>query len=177
MVSRLRGRLVFGPPFSYLKELCIMLRTAFSISTAVGILVAALGVALAQGTPARKAQKSGSHMPIRAKAIIGAKVQLQSDMNVGTIEDFVLDDEGVIDYFIVSENGKLVTVPWEAAKFNFEKRTAVINITPEQFRKIPTYTTGTYPAFYTPAYQTEIYRYYNLTPGQERRLERRLNRR
>jgi hypothetical protein len=153
-----------------------MLRTALRTGTALGILAAALGIVVAQGTQNRQEQKSGSHMALRAKSILGAKVQLQGNANAGTIEDIVFDDEGVIDYFIVSENGKMVTVPWEAAKFNFEKRTAIINITQEEFRRIPTYTTERYPEFYTPAYQTEIFRYYNLKPGQTRRLDRRLNR-
>ena len=56
-------------------------------------------------------------------------------------------------------------------------RTAVINITPEQYQKIPTYTVETYPQFYTPTYQTEVYGYYNLKPGQARKFERRINRR
>ena len=83
---------------------------------------------------------------------------------------------GVIDYFIVSDGSKMVTVPWEAAKFNFEKRTAVINITQEQYRQIPTFTSERYPEFYTPTYRTEVYKLYGLTPGQERRFERRINR-
>lgn len=94
--------------------------------------------------------------------------------NIGTIEDIVFDDEGVIDYFIVSDGGKPVTVPWEAAKFNFEQKTAVINITQEQYKQIPTYTPQQYPDFYTPTYQTEIYRFYNLKPGEVRRFDRRI---
>src|SRR5688572_27436814 len=101
---------------------------------------------------------------LRAKSIIGAKVDVQGGTGVGTVEDIVLNDEGVVEYFIVSEGGKLVTVPWDAAKFNFEKRMATINITEEQYRKIPTYTTERYPDYYTPTYRTQVYKYYNLTP-------------
>ena len=114
---------------------------------------------------------------LRAFADAGGAHGRAFDNRVAADLDIVFDDEGVIDYFIVSQNGKLVTVPWEAAKFNFEKRTAVINITPEQYQKIPTYTVQTYPQFYTPTYQNQIYGYYNLTPGQARRFERRINRR
>jgi hypothetical protein len=66
-----------------------------------------------------------------------------------------------------------VTVPWEAAKINYEKRSAVINLSPEQFKRIPTYTATEYPQFSSPTYQTQIYKYYNLPPGRARRLERR----
>lgn len=150
-----------------------MLRTKLRTCLALGILVTAMGFVLAQQP--REGEKRGAPS-LRAKNILGSKVQLQGDTQVGSIEDIVFDDEGVIDYFIVSEGGKFVTVPWEAAKFNFEKRTAVINISAERFRKIPTFTSDRYPEFYTPAYQTEIYGYYDLKPGQSRRLERRMNR-
>ena len=52
----------------------------------------------------------------------------------------------------------------------------IIDIPAEQFRLVPTYTVKTYPQYWTPTYRTEIYKVYGLTPGQERRLERRINR-
>jgi len=134
-----------------------------------------MAMVLGQNTSGPKDGKAGTQSALRAKNILGAKVDLKGGTVAGTIEDIVFDEEGVIDYFIVSENGKLITVPWEAAKFNFEKRTATINITQDEYRKIPTYTPQQYPQFYTPAYQTEIYRYYNVTP-QARRFERRIRR-
>jgi hypothetical protein len=91
---------------------------------------------------------------------------------VGTVDDLVFDDAGNLDYLIVLNEGKLVTLPWEAATFDFQKRIATVNITVEKFRIIPTYTVQTYPTFYAPAYRTEIYRHYDLTPRELRRLER-----
>jgi hypothetical protein len=116
------------------------------------------------------------HHGIRARSLLGTKVSLQGGTQAGTIEDFVVNDEGVIDYLIVANNGKLVTIPWDAAKFNWQSRTAVINVTPQVFQQVPTYTVDQYPNFYTPTYRTQIYKSWGLTPGQERRLERRLNR-
>lgn len=154
-----------------------MLRNTLRTGIAFALLATSMGIVIAQvREPVQKAPKSDSHASLRAKSIIGSKVHLQGNSQAGTIEDIVFDDEGVIDYFIVSDGSKMVTVPWEAAKFNFEKRTAVINITEEQYRQIPTYTTERYPDFYTPTYRTQVYKYYGLTPGQERRFERRINR-
>ena len=90
------------------------------------------------------------------------------------MDDFVLSDEGVVDYLIVNDGGKLVTVPWEAARFDFEKRTATIEITRERYKEIPTFTVETYPSFYAPEYRTRVYKIYGLTPGAARRLERRI---
>jgi len=152
-----------------------MSRTALRSGIAVVVLATAFGISVAQvRDPNQKTPKSSSGAAFRAKSILGSTVQLQGNMKAGTVEDIVIDEEGVIDYFIVSDGGKLVTVPWEAAKFNFEQRTAVINITQEQYRQIPTYTAERYPDFYTPTYRTQVYKYYNLTPAQERRFERRI---
>jgi len=113
---------------------------------------------------------------VRAKTLLGSVVHIRGGHRVGTVEDIVLSNEGVVDYLIVAREGKLVTVPWEATKFNYGKRIATVDVTQEQYNRIPTYTTERYPSYYTPTYRTQIYKYYNLTPAQERRLERRRER-
>ncbi|MEO2089568.1 MAG: PRC-barrel domain-containing protein [Gemmataceae bacterium] len=108
----------------------------------------------------------------RAKQVLGTKVMITGDVNIGTVEDLVFDDAGNLEYMIVDNGGKLTTVPWEAAKFNFEKKIATLPITAEQYKVIPTYTVTTYPSFYTPTYRSEVYKYYGLTPRDLRRLRR-----
>jgi hypothetical protein len=109
---------------------------------------------------------------IRAKQVLGARVQLTGNAMAGTVDDIVLTDDGQVEYLLVIQEGKLVTVPWAAVKFNFEQRVATVSLTQEQFRTIPTYTVQQYPQFFAPAYRTEIYRFYNLTPREIRRIER-----
>jgi hypothetical protein len=149
-----------------------MSRRAFqfgSLFTLVGALAAANLIA-EEG--ARSSREEGQHF--RAKQILGSKLTLEGDSSAGTVDDIVVDEHGNVDYLIVlnSEN-RFVTVPWDAARFNPEKRMAVVHIAPEKFRQVPAYTVTQYPSFGTPAYRTEIYRWYGLTPGQERRAIRR----
>lgn len=109
----------------------------------------------------------------RAKEVLGAKVQIEGERSVGTVDDIVLDDNGNVDYLIVlTADKELVSVPWDAASFQPKQRIAKINITQEKFEKVPTYTTEKYPTF-TPEYRTQTYKYYGLTPGQTRRAVRR----
>jgi len=140
-------------------------------------MMAVGGLTAVAQPPARPAAERPAEtrpgMAVRAKQILGTRVNIRGGTAVGTVDDIVLSDEGVVEYLIVAHEGKMVTVPWEAAKFDYEKRAATVNITQEQYRTIPTYTTERYPNFYTPTYRTEVYRYYGLTPGQGRRLERR----
>jgi hypothetical protein len=113
----------------------------------------------------------------RVKQVLGSKISISGNIAIGTVDDIVFSDDGHIEYLIVQNENKLVTVPWEAAKFDFKAQTAVVTITEEKFRAVPTYTVREYPNFALPAYRTEIYRFYNLTPRQERKLDRQLDRR
>jgi sporulation protein YlmC with PRC-barrel domain len=119
------------------------------------------------GTP------SAAPVAHRAKQILGSKVLLQGNAGVGTVDDIVFDDNGSIEYLLVIDNGQYRTVPWQAAKWNTDQRSIVINVAPEQYKTVPTFTAQTYPNFYDTTYRTQVYKSYGLTPGQLRRIERR----
>ena len=115
----------------------------------------------------------------RAKNIMGTKVSIEGGLAIGTVDDIVFGDDGMIEYMVVANEGKLVSVPWAAAKFNFDQRTAVVGITQERYHQIPTFTETTWPRFNDPQYRTSTYSFYNvpvngLNPRQERRAERRV---
>src|SRR4051794_17753208 len=79
--------------------------------------LAVVGSLFAQGN-----ERSDTGETYRAKQILGSKVLIQGDQSVGTVDDIVLDEHGNVDYLIVMNKDKLVTVPWDAARFNPEKR-------------------------------------------------------
>lgn len=148
-----------------------MSRTTISLCSAFALATAFTGAVLA--VEPRPVQEAGQHY-YRAKQVIGAKVSLAPNAAIGVVDDIVLDDNGNVDYLIVlNSDKKLVTVPWDAINFNVDRQLATINIAPEKFREVPTYTVEKYPVFSTPAYRTQVYRSYGLTPGQERRTVRR----
>jgi len=150
-----------------------MLSKVFYAGSAIALLMAiAVGNLVTAEDNAKPPADGGQHY--RAKQILGAKVMLEGNSSAGTVDDIVLDESGNVDYLIVmNSKNKLVTVPWDATQFNVDKRTAVVQIPQDQFLQAPTYTVETYPNFATPAYRTQVYRYYGLTPGQQRRAIRR----
>lgn len=128
----------------------------------------------AQAQPAAGNAATAGAATYRAKQIIGSKLAIQGNASAGTVDDIVLDEHGNVDYLIVAtDDGKLVTVPWDAAVYNADQRVATVQITPEKFQQVPTYTAQQYPVYSTPAYRTQVYGYYGLTPGQTRRMIRR----
>jgi sporulation protein YlmC with PRC-barrel domain len=108
----------------------------------------------------------------RAKEILGAKIMIQNNTAIGTVDDIVFDGAGNLEYLVVEKDGKMVTVPWEAARFDVKSQSAVVNITPEVYKTLPTYTATTYPQYFTPTYRTTTYKYFNLTPRELRRIQR-----
>ena len=144
-----------------------------SVSAALTFACVALGDPNPNTSQQQPATNEAPAQLYRAKDVLASKVNISGNVGIGAVDDIVFSDDGYIEYLVVNNNNKLVTVPWEAAKFNFEKRTAVINITPEKFNQIPTYSVERYPVFTAPNFRVETYRHYGLTPAQERRAIRR----
>lgn len=141
------------------------------------VLAAGLGLvaALAADDAVQSTTTSEPAQHYRAKQLLGLRVNLDGNTAVGTIDDIILDSYGNVDYVIVvNDEKKLVTVPWDAIAV--QQKQVTVHITPDRYKTIPTYTTTQYPTW-TPAYRSEVYRYYGLTPGQSRRMFQRSNNR
>ncbi len=116
----------------------------------------------------------GTLKSYRAKEVLGMKIALPKQADpVGTVDDLVFDEAGNMEYMIVETGGRLFTVPFDAAQFDPAKKMATLPLTVEQYKVLPTYTSTTYPTFYAPAYRTEIYKHYGLTPRDLRIFRRR----
>jgi sporulation protein YlmC with PRC-barrel domain len=154
-----------------------------TLSLASVVLLATAGLSAAADPPRAAPPAPPAGAPpaavgtatFRAKQVLGTKIMIQNNTAVGTVDDLVFDNAGNLDYLVVSTgDNKFITVPWDAAKWDLDKKVGTLAITPDVYKTIPTYTATTYPQFYTPTYRTEIYRTYGLTPRELRRLERRI---
>jgi hypothetical protein len=151
------------------------MRNVLRIGSAAAFLLTA-GVLSAQQPvpirPADPAQPAASATTYRAKQVLGSKIMIANNTAIGTVDDIVFDGAGNLEYLVVANDGKLVAVPWDAAKFDLKSQTAVLTITPEVYKTIPTFTATTYPDFWAPTWRTTTYKYYGVTPRELRRIER-----
>jgi hypothetical protein len=131
---------------------------------ALGNLLLLTGNIVAQPVPAAKGAVVPAVPEYRAKQILGTKVLIKGNIAIGTVDDIVFSDDGRVEYLLVLNDGKLVSVPWKAAKFNFDQRTAMVNVTQEQFGLIPRFGLGLFPRFFAPTYRVQTYKYYGMTP-------------
>jgi len=130
--------------------------------------------------PMDQSASMGSQNFHRAKQVLGTHVSIEGGLAIGVVEDIVFADNGNIEFLVIANEGKLVSVPWSAARFNFEQRQATVAINQEQFQQIPTFTASAWPTF-DPQYRTQVYGYFGnragyVTPGQERRMDRQMDR-
>jgi hypothetical protein len=153
-----------------------MMSTGLRIGSA-GVFLLAVGALSTAQQPVRPVQPepnqpTSTSATFRAKQVLGSKIMIQNNTAIGTVDDIVFDQAGNLEYLLVENQGKLISVPWDAPRFDLKSQTAVIDITPDVYKTIPTFTATTYPDFWAPTYRTTTYKYYNINPRELRRLQR-----
>jgi len=107
------------------------------------LLVALLGGAVLAGAPQVFSQEEGSRRTSevrRISAVMGASVALKDADRMGKVEDFVVNDDGCIDYLVVGYEAKYVLIPWSVATVSFDRNVVRVDVTRETFLGVPTFT-------------------------------------
>ena len=92
------------------------MRTIFTVG--VVLITAALAQAqVLDDTPTRHAR--------RITAVLGDDVLLRGQV-VGQVDDFIVNDLGVVDFVIVRDGDRFSAVPWRAIRYDSRKREFVI---------------------------------------------------
>src|SRR4051812_10708442 len=58
----------------------------------------------------------------RVSQVIGSTVALQGANDFGKVEDIVLNDNGCIEYVVITHDNQFAMLPWTAANLNFNRR-------------------------------------------------------
>jgi hypothetical protein len=125
----------------------------------------------------RREVRAGAHVR-RATDVIGGTVVLRDNASLGKIDDIVLSEDGYVEYLVVAYQDKFILVPWSAGKFDFDKRTVVLEIEKDRFRDVPTFTREKWPDVSDTRYVESVYKFYGVKPTRrDRREERREERR
>lgn len=67
----------------------------------------------------------------KVSQILGSTVQLQDGSGFGKVDDIVLDEEGRIDYLVVSRDNQVAVMPYDAARVDYGRRVVVYDVTPQ----------------------------------------------
>jgi sporulation protein YlmC with PRC-barrel domain len=138
---------------------------------AFGLVFATSGLAMAQVTETRTVTTypDGTR---RVGQIIGSNIRLQDGTNYGRVEDVVLDDDGSIDYVVVSREGQYGLLPWSAARVDYGQRVVTYDVTPQAVQPF-FFAPNAWPNYSAPEYRTRVR---NVFPRAARREIRRIER-
>ena len=108
------------------------------------------------------------------KTVIGSKVFNQQNEDLGKIEDLVIDaDAGRIAYAVLSFGGflgmgdKYFAIPWEAFRFNFPDKHAILNVDKKLLENAPGFNKDTWPNMTDSAWGNQIFKHYGYKPYWE----------
>lgn len=117
-----------------------MRSTFLSACAAAGLVCGTvLGVSLAQQASERTEVRTSSTQVRRASVVLESKVVLQQDASVGKVVDFVINEDGCIEYLVIGYEESYVLVPYTVARVDVDQRVVRLNITRERFRQVPTF--------------------------------------
>ena len=88
-----------------------------------GLVLAAAGSATGQEARPTELRK--------VSQIIGSSVLLQDGVNYGKVEDIVLNEDGCIEYVVVSREDRYALMPWGVATVDYGRRAVVFDVTPQ----------------------------------------------
>lgn len=100
----------------------------------------------------------------RVSQILGSSVQLQGGAAYGKVEDIVLNDAGSVEYVVVSNEGRLAMLPWDAANVDLNKRVVTYDVTPQAVQPL-SFAPDAFPAAADEQYTTRVRKVF---PGRVR---------
>jgi len=105
-----------------------------------GLFLAASTLALAQAvrerTTGRTDEQTGVAEVRRVTEVSGSNVVLQGATRFGKVEDIVFNENGCIDYIVVSADNRYVVVPWAASQLDYRQRVVTLDVTREQLQPL-----------------------------------------
>ncbi len=68
--------------------------------------------------------------------VLGSQVFLQQGVVAGTIRDFVISENGYVEYAVVETENGFIAIPWNAGIFDVARRGFVIDFSRDRFREL-----------------------------------------
>jgi len=104
--------------------------------------------------------------------IIGSNIRLQGGTSYGRVEDIVLNEDGVVEYLVVSREGSYALLPWSAARVDYGQRVVTYDVTPQVVQPL-FFTREAWPNYSDPQFTTRIRSAFPRAVRREvRRIER-----
>lgn len=101
----------------------------------------------------------------KASDLIGRDTHNTKNEDIGKIKDLVVDpDSGRILYGILSFNGKLFPVPFNALNLTSDGKKVVLNVNKDALKESIAFTDAAWPNMVDPSWATQVHTVYNVQP-------------
>lgn len=149
-------------------------KTWLSGALACGLALTGAGLAHGQRVEVRTegSVRGGTAEVRRVSTVLHAEVMLQDGDRVGRVEDFVINDNGCIDYLVLAREDRFVLVPWAAARVDFGRHAVRIDITKERFERVPTFTKDRWAEATSAAFTGRVRTFFNVSERGRREGDR-----
>jgi hypothetical protein len=107
---------------------------------ALCFLLAGTGLAQAQEISRQRTEGSSTTEVRRISTVIGTQVSVESGTEVGKIVDFVINEDGCIDYLVMSSEDRFIVIPWTVATVDFSRHVVRVDITRDRLLEAPSFT-------------------------------------
>ena len=97
----------------------------------------------------------------RLTTLVGAPVLVGTD-SFGTIEEIILNENGCLDYLVVSHENKHLVLPWGIAQVNFDRRSVVLNVERQRLIQAPSFSGSDWTQITRPEFSQQVHRFYNV---------------
>ena len=77
-------------------------------------------------------------------------IHLSNGATAGRVVDYVMSDQGGVDYIVVMNNGQYMFIPYTAANFDWNQRYVTVNMDQARFGQIPTFTQQQWSSVFAP---------------------------
>jgi hypothetical protein len=74
---------------------------------------------------------------LQGSVVLGSTVLLQGGVNFGTVRDFVISDNGCLEYAVIAADGGLVAIPWGVGMFDGGRRAFTLDFGRDRVRDLP----------------------------------------
>jgi hypothetical protein len=98
----------------------------------------------------------------RVSVIMEAGVALQDADSFGKVVDVVLNENGCVEYLVVSYDQNYIMVPWSVTTVNFERRVVRLEVTRERLRDVPTFTRDRWPNLGDAQYRQQVFKAFGV---------------
>lgn len=134
-----------------------------------GLTIAASSLAVGQEViqevqPVTPAPGGATSEIRRVSQILGASVRLQGEDTYGKVDDIVLDENGTIQYLVVSKGDRYVMMPYNAANVDYGQRVVIYDVAPQAVEPL-FFERSAWPRLADPQYTTRIRKIFPRAAG------------